>query len=97
MDALLAIAEETGVTPGEVAIAWVLARGVLPIIGPRTPQQLAGNPSALEVTLADGQLRRLDAASAIALGFPHEVVAATAPSLFGGRIELVDRPDRGVR
>jgi aryl-alcohol dehydrogenase-like predicted oxidoreductase len=97
VDAVLAIAEETGATPGQVAIAWVLAQGVLPIIGPRTPEQLADNLGALALKLAPEQLRRLDVASAITLGFPHDVVAATAPALAGGKPELIDRPLRAVR
>ena len=46
LDGVLAIAEEVGATPGQVAIAWVLGKGILPIIGPRTPEQLADNLAA---------------------------------------------------
>ena len=36
LDTLIVIAKEAGVTPSEIAIAWVAAKGSLPIIGPRT-------------------------------------------------------------
>jgi aryl-alcohol dehydrogenase-like predicted oxidoreductase len=45
-----------------VGLAWLLAQpGVTaPIIGPRTAGQLDGNLHALEVTLDDDALARLD-------------------------------------
>jgi aryl-alcohol dehydrogenase-like predicted oxidoreductase len=52
VDAVLAVAKELNVSPGQVAIAWVLHKGVLPILGPRTPAQLADNLGALEVPAA---------------------------------------------
>lgn len=97
VDSVLAIANETGHTPGQIAIAWVLAKGTLPIIGPRTPEQLADNLGATDVQLTAEQLQRLDQASAISLGFPHDVVAASAPSLAGGKAELIDASNRVVR
>ncbi len=97
LDAVLEVAQETGVAPGQVAIAWVLARGVLPIIGPRTPEQLADNLTAVDVVLAPEQIGRLEQASAIPPGFPHEMVAAAAPTLGGGKAGLIDRPARAVR
>lgn len=97
LDAVLAVAQELDRPPGQVAIAWVLARGVLPILGPRTPAQLADNLAAATLTLNAEQLQRLDVASAVPLGFPHEVVAASRPSLFGGQAERVDTADIRVR
>ena len=97
VDSVLAIAKETGHTPGQIAIAWVLAKGTLPIIGPRTPEQMADNLASADVQLTAEQVERLDTASAIPLGFPHDVVAASAPSLAGGKIDLIDAPGRVVR
>jgi aryl-alcohol dehydrogenase-like predicted oxidoreductase len=97
LDAVLEVAQEAGVPPGQVAIAWVLARGVLPIIGPRTPEQLADNLAAVDVVLSPAQIERLEQASAISPGFPHEVVGAAAPRLAGGKPELIDRPVRAIR
>ncbi len=97
VDAVLAIAGDIGASPGQVAIAWVLARGVLPIIGPRTLDQLEDNLASLEVRLAAEQLDRLDQASAITLGFPHDVVTATGPALAGGVPELIDQSARAIR
>jgi len=91
LDAVLEIAGELGVSPGQVAIAWTLSRGVLPILGPRTLEQFTDNLAAADVRLSEAQLIRLDEVSATPLGFPHEVVAKTAAVLAGSKPELIDR------
>jgi aryl-alcohol dehydrogenase-like predicted oxidoreductase len=92
LDAVIGVAESLGVTPGQVALAWIIGRGVLPMLGPRTPQHLAENLGALAVALSPEHLARLEEASAIPLGFPHEMNAGsgTRASVAGGRAELVD-------
>ncbi len=70
LDTLIAVAHEAGVTPSEIAIAWVAAKGSLPIIGPRTLAQLENNLAAAKVTLSPEQIARLDKVSAIPAGFP---------------------------
>jgi aryl-alcohol dehydrogenase-like predicted oxidoreductase len=97
VDAVLAIAGERGVTPGQVAIAWVVAKGRLPILGPRTLVQLEDNLGATQVALDAAEIARLDAASAIPLGFPHEIVAGSAERLAGEQSASTDRPARPVR
>lgn len=97
VDTVLAIADETGHSPGQIAIAWVLAKGTLPIIGPRTAEQLADNLASVDVQLISEQISRLDTASAITLGFPHDIVAASASSLGGGKHELIDAAIRPLR
>ena len=54
---------ELGHEPATVALAWLLTRPAVtaPIIGPRTPEQLEGALDAVEVTLDDDTLGRLDA------------------------------------
>ncbi|WP_367870402.1 aldo/keto reductase [Luteolibacter sp. Populi] len=97
VDEVLAISQETGHPPGQIAIAWVLAKGRLPIIGPRTPEQMADNIASLEVTLAAEHIQRLDKASAIAMGFPFDIVAASAGNLAGGKADLTDFPKHPVK
>lgn len=66
LDTVLAIAGELGVTPGQVAIAWAGTHGAVPIIGPRSPEQLQDNLGALAVELSAAQIARLDAVSNLA-------------------------------
>ena len=57
-----AFCEEIGRRPAEVALAWVLANPTVtaPIIGPRTMDQLTENLIALETSLDEEMLKRLD-------------------------------------
>lgn len=99
VDAVIAVADEAGVSPGEAAIAWVMTKGVVPILGPRTPDQVASNLAAASLTLTPDQVARLDAASAIPLGFPHQMLAdpANIALLTAGKADLIDGATRTVR
>lgn len=57
-----ALCQELGEEPAVVALAWLLHNPAVtaPIIGPRTVEQLTGSLRALEVSLSDVTLRRLD-------------------------------------
>jgi len=59
------IAAEKGATPGQLALAWVLAQGkdVVPIPGTRRISYLEENIAALEIELSPDDLARLDAAA----------------------------------
>jgi len=96
VDALLAVAREIDRPPGEVALSWVLSRGVLPLVGPRSADHLAGSLAAAALQLSTAHLERLTAASAITLGFPHDTVSASAAALAGGRESDIDLPRRPV-
>jgi aryl-alcohol dehydrogenase-like predicted oxidoreductase len=95
LDVLDAVAQEADANPGRVAIAWVLAKGIIPILGPRTRAQLDDNLGALALALTPDQERRLDEASAIPLGFPHDMPVRfkdLRQRLAGGKADLLDLP-----
>jgi aryl-alcohol dehydrogenase-like predicted oxidoreductase len=58
------IAETWGITPSQLAIAWVLAKGdsIVPLMGSRTRAQLAESLAALEVKLSPTEIADLEAA-----------------------------------
>ncbi|GLV79355.1 aldo/keto reductase [Streptomyces hygroscopicus] len=58
---LAEVADETGATPGQVALAWLLHRSpcVLPIPGTRSLAHLEENQAAADVRLTQDQLARL--------------------------------------
>jgi aryl-alcohol dehydrogenase-like predicted oxidoreductase len=64
VDALGRVAEGKGVTPTQLAIAWVLSRGedIVPIPGARTRKQLEETLGALEVKLSSEDLASIDRA-----------------------------------
>lgn len=64
VDNVRAVAEEKGVTPGQVALAWVLAQGpdVVPIPGTKRQRYLEENVGAAGVVLTDDDLVALEKA-----------------------------------
>lgn len=62
LEAYEALCDEIGEQPADVALAWLLHNPVLTatIVGPRTARQLASSRRALDVTLSEDTLRRLD-------------------------------------
>jgi aryl-alcohol dehydrogenase-like predicted oxidoreductase len=62
VDQVRAIAEEKGCTPGQLALAWVLAQGddVVPIPGTKRVKYLEENVGAAGVTLTEDDLARLE-------------------------------------
>jgi aryl-alcohol dehydrogenase-like predicted oxidoreductase len=61
---LRAIGDAHGVEAATIAIAWLLAKpGVVPLAGAKTGEQAARNAKALEVTLSELEIARLDAAT----------------------------------
>lgn len=73
MDALVLIADEIGANLGQVALAWVNAKGGFTIIGPRTSAQLEDNLGVKNIQLNQEHLIKLDEASAVSLDYPHEL------------------------
>lgn len=73
-----AVADELGVPSSQVATAWVAAQGyaIIPILGARKVSQIEDTMKSAGVKLSDAQLARLDEASRIELGFPHDFLAS---------------------
>ncbi|MFF3073280.1 aldo/keto reductase [Kitasatospora sp. NPDC057936] len=76
-DVVKEVAAELGRTTAQVGLAWTLQNPdvTASLIGARTLAQLEDNLGALEVDFTASQLARLDEASAIELGFPHDLLA----------------------
>ncbi len=63
VDKVLAVSARRGVTPAQVALAWLLAQpGVVsPIVGITKPAHLTDAVAAVDLTLTDGELEELGA------------------------------------
>jgi aryl-alcohol dehydrogenase-like predicted oxidoreductase len=79
----MAVAEELDATPSQVAIAWVRAGegNIIPLVGARTREQLTDNLGCLDVELSEAQLNRLNEASSISPGFPHDMLGPQVEGL----------------
>jgi aryl-alcohol dehydrogenase-like predicted oxidoreductase len=66
VEALSRIASDRGVTPSQLAVAWVLAKGpgIVPLIGARTRTQLVESLAALQIALTE--VERIEAALPLA-------------------------------
>lgn len=69
---VMAVAEQLGVEPSHVALQWTCQQGFecIPIVGATKLEQLTDNLKSINLTLPKEAMDRLDAASAIDLGFP---------------------------
>ncbi len=95
--AVVEIANELGTSPGNVALKWTMQQGFssIPIVGATKLSQLEDNLKTVNVTLSDEQLKRLDEASAIELGFPGEFFReeGVRTNVFGGFYDRVEKRD----
>lgn len=71
---VVSVAGEIGASAPQVALAWLLARRgtVIPIVGSTKEEQLRDNLASVDLQLDPALLERLDRASEIELGFPHD-------------------------
>jgi aryl-alcohol dehydrogenase-like predicted oxidoreductase len=91
---VLAVAKEVGRSPAQVALAWLRQREIpiIPIIGARRLEQFRDNLACLDLKLDANQRERLDAASQIELGFPHDFYARDMVRgiIYGGLRDRID-------
>jgi aryl-alcohol dehydrogenase-like predicted oxidoreductase len=98
VDAVLAIALETGTTAVQVSLAWLRHRAALsptaliPVVGPRSLDHLQEYLRAFEYDYDTQHYQRLDRVSAIGLGAPHEDVAAALRNGYDGNRDLLGSP-----
>ena len=86
---VVAVAESLGATPAQVALKWTMQQGfsVVPIVGATKPEQLSDTLKSPELTLSSEHLERLNAVSAIELGFPHDFLVSDAVKSALGRTQ----------
>jgi aryl-alcohol dehydrogenase-like predicted oxidoreductase len=63
LDLLREIAARHGQSPAQVALRWLIQRGVLPIPGAKNGEQAAHNAGALTFALTDSEIEALEAAT----------------------------------
>ncbi|BAU56067.1 aldo/keto reductase [Mucilaginibacter gotjawali] len=92
---VVAIADELGVSPGNVALKWTMQQGFssIPIVGATKLNQLQDNLKTIDVILSDEHLKKLNDASAIELGFPGDFFKeeAVKTNTFGGFYDQVEK------
>ena len=93
--AVVAIADELGVSASHVALQWAMSQGFssIPIVGATKVNQLEENLKTINVSLTKEHLQKLDEVSKIDLGFPGEFFREDAVKLnsFGGFYDKVEK------
>ncbi len=89
-----AVARDVGRSPAQVALAWLRQRPVpiIPIVGARRLEQFRDNLACLNLQLNTSQVERLDTASQIELGFPHDFYGRDLVKgmVYGGLRDRID-------
>ena len=94
IDTLVEVASGRGVSPAQVALAYLLGRPAITslIVGARNEEQLLDNLGSVEWTLTDDERARLDAVSAPRLIYPYWHQASTASERLSAADEALLRP-----
>lgn len=80
----------------QVAVNWVRAKNVIPLLGATKQSQITDNLGCLNYSLSAEYLRRLDEASKIELGFPHDFLLKTREVTYGGLFDAIDNHRDGT-
>jgi diketogulonate reductase-like aldo/keto reductase len=77
---------------GQLALAWLMSRGVIPIVGATRPDQLRENLAATQIVPSEETLAELDAASAFDAGHPYNMLDWEMPMTlgYGGMFDQID-------
>ncbi|MGN6102870.1 MAG: aldo/keto reductase, partial [Devosia sp.] len=65
VERITGVARSKGVTPGQIALAWVLSKGTVPIPGTRRIKYLEENAAAAEIQLTDADIAALEDAAPV--------------------------------
>ena len=93
-ESLDAVAKRIGAKQSQVALAWMITKDVVPIVGATTPEQILDNLAAVDLALEPAVIAELDKASAIDLGHPYQMVGWEMQMALGyaGMFEKIDMP-----
>jgi len=89
-----AVADRLGHKSSQVALAWAIANGVIPVVGATRPSQLQENLEAIAIDLPPETIADLDKISAIDLGHPYNMVGWEMQTALGyaGMFDQIEKP-----
>ncbi|MFA7585542.1 MAG: aldo/keto reductase [Novosphingobium sp.] len=93
-EAVDAVAAEIDARPSQVALAWIMSRGIIPVVGATRPAQMRENLAACDLALPANILAALDEASAYDKGHPYSMLDWDMPMTLGfaGMRDQIDIP-----
>ena len=91
---VVAVAQEIGCNASHVALKWTMQQGFssIPIVGATKPEQITDNLKCVDVVLSEAQIARLNDASKIEMGFPHDFFKEDGVKLvtYGGFYDRIE-------
>ncbi len=91
---VVTVAQEIGCNASHVALKWTMQQGFssIPIVGATKPEQILDNLKCVDVTLSPAHISRLNSASAIEMGFPHDFFKEDGVKLvtYGGFYDRIE-------
>jgi aryl-alcohol dehydrogenase-like predicted oxidoreductase len=95
--AVVTIADELGISPGNVALKWTMQQGFssIPVVGATKVSQLEDNLKTIDVHLSTEHLKKLDEVSVIQLGFPGDFFKeeGVTTNTYGGFYDKIEKRD----
>ncbi len=92
---VIGVAEKLGVEPSHIAVKWTMQQhfSCIPIVGATKVDQLEENLNAVNVTIPEQDMQRLNTVSAIELGFPGDFLKEEGVRLnnFGGFYDKIEK------
>lgn len=88
------VAVNLGAKASQVALAWLIARGVIPVAGATKVEQMKENLAAVTLELPETAIARLNAASVFDAGHPYSMLNWDMPMALGyaGMFGQIDIP-----
>ncbi len=85
LDVMRPIAEAHGCSPARIALAWLLSKPVVTsvIVGAKRLSQLEDNIAAIDITLSEEEIRKLDAVSELPPEYPGWMLATQGADRLG--------------
>ena len=92
--ALVEVANSLGAKPSQLALAWIIAHGVIPIVGATSPHQMNENLAASDMRLDNNVFEQLNHASAFDPGHPYSMLEWDMPMAlgYGGMFDQIEIP-----
>lgn len=85
------VADKAGCTSSQMALAWLRVQDTIPIFGARKLDQFHDNLECVNVIPSPEALQKLDEASRIELGFPHDFLQGQVGAmLYAGNKDAID-------
>lgn len=96
VDLIKEVAAEVGCSPSQVAINWLRQNSrarIIPILGARTADQIKDNLESLKFKLEEEQVKKLEEATKIELGFPHDFIGSerVGKLIYGNVYDKIDK------